>query len=83
MPRLIATKEVKYAGVVRKVGDTFDAGDEDARKLIGWGKAANATGQAPAYSNKAESSEGLFNGADESPAKSKRQYRRRDMVSES
>lgn len=44
--QLIATKEVKYANVVRKPGDRFEASSEDARLLKGFGKARDASGAA-------------------------------------
>jgi hypothetical protein len=37
--RLVATKEVYYASKTRKVGDEFEATDQDARILVGLEKA--------------------------------------------
>jgi len=41
MPKLVATKELFYAGKTRNVGDEFDASDKDAKILKAIGKASD------------------------------------------
>ena len=43
MPTLEAVTEFWYDEKIRKIGDQFDASDEDARLLSGWNKARKIT----------------------------------------
>jgi hypothetical protein len=85
--RLRALKQVTYANVTRGPGDHFDASDEDAKILIGFGQAVAVAPPPPAAPEKSAAPEPpdpaktLFEQpADEPPRK--RTYKRRDLTAE-
>jgi hypothetical protein len=92
MQQLIATQSYPFGRRSLKAGDKFEASDEEARLLKGFGKAraVDATQSAApvtsavltralAAGDPTASDDGLF---DQSGEKRKRTYRRRDMVAE-
>jgi len=93
MPKLVATKELFYAGKTRNVGDEFDASDKDAKILKAIGKASDpapkrgrqvetaalATAPAPKEEPPVQQTEAS---ATEEAAPLRRRYYRRDLRSE-
>jgi hypothetical protein len=81
MPKVTATREVRYAGVTYTSGQSFEASEKDAKTLKAIKKVVDATGDAPvssadlpkaAYQSKTEE-------AEETAAPLSGSYRRRDM----
>jgi hypothetical protein len=76
MPTLEAVTEFWYDEKIRKIGEQFEASDEDARLLSGWNKAKKVGGYKTAQVKPVE---------DDAPSKieddtpKKRKYMRRDM----
>jgi hypothetical protein len=91
--RLIAVMEVFYASRTRNPGDPFDASEQDARILVGLGKAvapvvempppepAKASEPAPPPSI-ARDDPPLFEEPAEKEPPKRRTYKRRDLVAE-
>ena len=83
MPTLEAVTEFYYDKKVRKVGEQFEASDEDARLLLGWSKVKKARGEYRTAQVKSEpynTNSSPPNYVDtESDIPKKRKYQRRDM----
>jgi hypothetical protein len=91
--RLIAVTEVFYASRTRNPGDAFEASEQDARILVGLGKAvAPVVETLPAEPAKASEpvppplmardDPPLFEGPAEKEPPKRRTYKRRDLVAE-
>jgi hypothetical protein len=91
--RLIAVMEVFYASRTRNPGDAFEASEQDARILVGLGKAVAPVVETPPPPEPANAPEPvpppsiarddppLFKETAD-PAPKKRTYKRRDLVAE-
>jgi hypothetical protein len=90
--RLIAVMEVFYASRTRNPGDAFEASEQDARILVGLGKAVAPVVDTPPEPAKAsepippavvaQDDASLFNESAEKEPPRKRTYKRRDLVAE-
>jgi hypothetical protein len=90
--RLIAVMEVFYASRTRNPGDAFEASEQDARILVGLGKAVAPVVDTPPEPAKASEpvpppliardDPPLFEEPAEKEAPRKRTYKRRDLVAE-
>jgi hypothetical protein len=92
--RLIAVTEVYYASRTRNPGDPFEASEQDARILVGLGKAVAPVVDAPPPPQPAKASEPApaavvahddaspSNEQAEKEAPKKRTYKRRDLTAE-
>lgn len=83
MPRLIATREVRYSGVTHKPGEEFEASEKDARILKGIGKAADPEKRETVPPRRALRTTALAEDAGEDAGEpARRRYRRRDLTAE-
>lgn len=83
MKQLIATQVFTYADLPLKVGDRFEASDEDAFLLVGLEKAKHAEPRRPSMHQAAMKSDDLLGDVtNDASGKRRGRYKRSDMRAE-